>query len=74
MRLARIDPVQDGHCDQEDFAHFQRCHTGEDGEPPPAGCNDADLDDDGDVETDDFDQFNPCRSGASVPFNVNCVP
>ncbi len=56
----------DGDVDLVDFAHLQRCFSG-DGNPYGAGCTDADLNEDGSIGSSDLSMFLPCLSGANVP-------
>jgi plastocyanin len=69
---SRADFDQDGDVDQDDFAHFQRCYTG-DGVPlTDPDCAGADLEGDGDVDLNDFNIFFTCISGANVPADPAC--
>jgi hypothetical protein len=74
------DPSMDGDCDgdvdQDDFAKFQRCYSG-DGTNYPAGLNCVCFDKgsdspDGDIDSLDFDAFQICASGPNVPADVCC--
>jgi hypothetical protein len=52
--------------DQADFGHFQNC-LGDMGAPYVAGCRDADLDENGAVDANDFAPFQQCWSGPNLP-------
>ena len=75
------DPFADVDCDndvdQDDFAAFQRCLTGEGG-PILAGCEDFDRpepgwpDGDGDVDNNDYQAFEACASGPTIPADKSC--
>jgi len=71
------DPVfdmdGDGDVDQEDFAVFQLCYTGD----QPGGtltftCRCLDYSRDGDVDGQDFADFVACASGPGVLANKDC--
>ncbi|UCD28926.1 MAG: hypothetical protein JSV03_00120, partial [Planctomycetota bacterium] len=81
------DPSMDGDCDgdvdQDDFAIFQTCYSGN-GNPHPSdpdNCRCFDRgsdapDGDGDIDSFDFDAFQGCSNGPNVPadccFGVGC--
>jgi hypothetical protein len=58
--------------DQDDFAFFQRCMSGDFNAHPP-GCEHADLDGDGDVDDTDFNLFFNCMSGPGIIGNPDCL-
>ncbi len=64
----------DGDVDQVDFAHLQRCFTGEDVLLADPGCQDALLDADGDIDGDDWTVFQGCISGSMIPADPACAP
>ncbi len=64
-------PLRD--VDADNLAHIQWCVTGPQAGPPTTGCQDADLDGDGDVDQADFGIFQRCLSGARVPTDPNCA-
>jgi hypothetical protein len=71
------DADGDGDVDQDDFAKFQICFTGDaTGDPlgtyPPQNCECFDTDGDGDVDGTDFTAFQNCASGPGIPADVNC--
>ena len=68
------DLDRDEDVDQEDFAMFQLCITGEDQGPPAVGCQVADFDDDGDVDEFDLDLFEACAKGPNVRADIDCMP
>jgi len=45
---------------------FQACLSGS-AHPYEAGCEEADLDSDGDVDENDFNVFQNCMGGANQP-------
>lgn len=51
-----------GLVDAADLMHFESCHTGPSVGPPAAGCEEADLDGDGDVDGRDFGKLQRCLS------------
>ena len=59
MSLVPGDFNEDGLVGLVDFVFFARCFRGPISPPPanPPGCENADLDMDGDVDLDDFDIF-----------------
>ncbi len=63
--LSRLDFDSDRDVDQADFAHVQKCFSG-DGFQYDAGCSDADANADGDVDSSDFNTFLPCLLGANI--------
>jgi len=64
------DADGDGDVDQDDFARFQICFTGNSGDPlgtyPPQNCECFDTDGDGDVDGADFTAFQNCASGPGI--------
>jgi len=64
--FVRADFDHDGDVDQNDFAWFQNCLSG-DGHPLSPGCEACDLDGDGDVDGNDFVIFAACMAGANQP-------
>jgi hypothetical protein len=71
--LSPSDFDGDGDVDQEDFGHFQVCHTSSGNTQTDPNCLDADVDGDGDVDPDDFTVFNDCLSGANIPADPSCT-
>ncbi|UCD30096.1 MAG: hypothetical protein JSV03_06385, partial [Planctomycetota bacterium] len=71
------DADGDGDVDQDDFAEFQQCFTGDEG-GIPAGCecfNRDDFEDTiKDIDIDDYAQFQNCATGPSVPFEAGNPP
>jgi hypothetical protein len=63
----------DGDCDQEDFAHVQRCASGPGIAQSDPMCSDALLDGDNDVDGDDVSLLNDCRTGPGQPLPAGCV-
>jgi hypothetical protein len=71
------DADGDGDVDQDDFARFQICFTGDaTGDPlgtfPPQNCECFDTDGDGDVDGADFTAFQACASGPGIPADATC--
>lgn len=62
---------KDGDVDMVDFSHLQQCY-GPSGVSPPAGCEDARLDNDIDVDYLDLPIFIGCMSGANIPADPAC--
>ncbi|MHC4442440.1 MAG: cellulase family glycosylhydrolase [Planctomycetota bacterium] len=56
----------DDDVDHEDFGHFQACLSGT-GNPPEAGCENANLEGDNDVDLDDFNLFQARMGGPNNP-------
>jgi len=54
----------DLHVDAIDLNYFRSCLAGQ-GVPPDAGCESADLDEDGDVDQTDFGLFQRCITGSA---------
>lgn len=63
---------EDNDVDLDDFAHFQRCLTGDGVTQVDADCRDARLDTDDDVDALDLDLFLSCISGSGLPAAVPC--
>ncbi len=61
--LSTRDFDRDTDVDLSDFAHLQRCFSGE-AVLYAGGCSEADLDSDLDVDAADFTAFLPCMNGA----------
>ena len=59
--------------DQEDFGHLQACYTGVGVDQNDPDCQWARLDDDRDVDLDDFGIFQGCMSGPNVPADPDCA-
>lgn len=70
--LVRPDFDGDGDVDMEDFGHLQICLTGLPVMPVMAGCEDALLDDDGDIDGDDKARFLNCFSGPNQTPESDC--
>ena len=67
------DYDSDGDVDQDDFAVFQGCITGDGGTAAPGLCGAyADLSCDNDVDQEDLSYFEACASGPDVPFDPGC--
>jgi hypothetical protein len=71
------DADGDGDVDQDDFARFQMCFTGDAtgdtlGTYPPQNCACFDTDGDGDVDGTDFTAFQDCASGPGIPADTTC--
>ncbi|MHC4674095.1 MAG: hypothetical protein ACYTBZ_16545, partial [Planctomycetota bacterium] len=56
----------DGDVDHEDFGYFQACLSGT-GNPPEAGCENANLEGDNDVDLEDFNLFQARMGGPNNP-------
>ena len=71
------DKNGDGDVDQDDFAAFQLCYSGN-GIPAPDGCECFDRDKDNDVDSNDLTAFSNCGTGPSVSWSLvltpNCSP
>jgi hypothetical protein len=69
-------PAPDFECDTDvdgdDLEFFRSCATGPAMGPPAAGCERADLDNDGDVDQVDFAVVQRCLSGADVRADPDC--
>jgi hypothetical protein len=71
-------PEGDGDVDQEDFAIFQMCFTGDGGiiplDPEYCACFDVEGIDgpDGDIDERDFTRFQQCASGPAVLADDTC--
>lgn len=65
-RVQCADFDLDNDVDQDDFAVFQRCLSGNAAAYPP-GCAPADLSADGDVDQEDLRLFKPCLAGPDQP-------
>jgi hypothetical protein len=57
-----------------DFALLQRCYTGADVAQTETPCLPARLDEDADVDADDFTYFENCLSGPAIPADPDCDP
>jgi hypothetical protein len=73
------DADNDGDADQDDFALFQKCYTGDGAGPPTPECKCFDqvgtglgTPPDDDVDSDDFQAFEICASGPNVPHDPAC--
>jgi hypothetical protein len=68
------DIDEDTDVDQDDFAAFQLCYTGDEftGELTEA-CRCLDIDFDGDIGRTDWIAFEICASGPEVPADPTCV-
>jgi hypothetical protein len=64
----------DGDVDLRDYGHLQTCYTGQGNAQKATECLDARLDEDEDVDPDDFSIFQGCMTAADVPANPNCEP
>jgi len=62
----------DNDVDLSDFGHFQVCYS-EDAGDIEAGCENADLDENGTVELLDFNIFANCMSGSNIPPTPGCA-
>ncbi len=72
VETVRPDFDGDEDVDMLDFAHFQRCITGEGNPQTDLDCLDARLDADDDVDADDFAYFDACRSGPAIIADPAC--
>jgi len=72
--FADVDPATDGDgdVDQDDFAKFQVCYTGDGSFTLPEECECFDRDDNSNVNDADFSAFKACVSGPGVPADTNC--
>ncbi len=61
----------DDDVDQADFGHLQTCFTAG-AEPPVSGCENADLDGNGHVDSEDLNAFIECMGGAGAPPGQTC--
>ncbi len=69
------DPDDDGDVDQDDFAQFQACYSGDVNYPTePAACANFDYVEDGKVNADDFAAFTACATGPGIPVNTSTAP
>ncbi len=65
------DADQDGDVDQDDFAQFQACYSGDyDYTTPPENCICFDPDESGKIDADDFAAFTSCATGPGIPVTV----
>ncbi|MHC4445198.1 MAG: hypothetical protein ACYTA5_21580, partial [Planctomycetota bacterium] len=61
------EPEGDGDVDQDDFAEFQACYTGDGIFALSDLCDCFDRDNDDDVDTADYGEFQKCASGPNIP-------
>jgi hypothetical protein len=73
VRRLGADFDHDGDVDQDDYAHFQRCLTGEGVPQNDPACLNARMDNDTDVDAADFEIFYKCMSGPNVPASPECL-
>ncbi|MHC4673947.1 MAG: hypothetical protein ACYTF1_09400 [Planctomycetota bacterium] len=68
-KIPFADADGDGDVDQDDFAIFQQCYSGEGNAYPatPEYCQCFNRDADTDVDTVDFGEFQNCASGPNIP-------
>jgi len=68
------DTDDDGDVDQDDFAKWQICYTGDQNPINAAECNCFDRDNDNDVDGTDLDAFEACAgtSGPGIPADSAC--
>ncbi|GMV95651.1 MAG: hypothetical protein AMXMBFR83_00230 [Phycisphaerae bacterium] len=76
--MGRIPPelTGDDKIDSNDLILWSNCVTGPNipmENPDDPVCDKADVDNDGDVDGDDFGYFQRCFAGAFTPFNPQCV-
>lgn len=71
--LPRADYNGDCHVDGADLEHLILCGTGADVPLKNPDCAEADLDFDGDVDSDDFAIFQRCWSGPDLPADPGCA-
>lgn len=69
----QADYDHDGDVDQEDFAHFQICLSGNNVAQDLQACQDAKFDTDDDVDDQDFGVFRDCMGGADVYADPQCA-
>jgi hypothetical protein len=69
----RFDFDADADVDQDDFGELQICFSEPAAPAIPPECLFADTNNDGLVDESDFDLFQRCMSGASVPIDVDCT-
>ncbi|UCD30097.1 MAG: hypothetical protein JSV03_06390 [Planctomycetota bacterium] len=71
------DVDNDDDVDQDDFAEFQQCFTGDEG-GVPAGCEcfnrDNTADTNQDIDLDDYDHFQNCATGPAILLDINNLP
>ena len=67
------DHNRDGDVDQADLDHLEACASGAAIRQPEPNCADARLDEDEDVDQDDFGVFQRCYSGENVPADPDCA-
>ncbi len=70
-QLVTYDFDGDRDTDLSDFGHLQACFTGG-GQPIAGGCEDADLDDDGLIGSQDTARFLGCLSGPGIEADPAC--
>jgi len=67
--LEKMDFDMDRDVDSIDFAHMQRCITGNNQGPPGLGCCLTDIDDDEGVDADDLFFFRHSAKRPTIPIN-----
>jgi len=65
-------PDGDGDVDQDDFAVFQACYTGDGTFDLSSMCACFDRDNDDDVDSSDYGQFENCASGPAIAADPTC--
>lgn len=71
----RADADSDGDVDQDDFAKFQTCYSGDEGYPAePENCYCFDFVGNGKIDADDFAAFAACATGPGIPVTLANAP
>ncbi len=69
------DADADGDVDQDDFAQFQACYSGEEDYPSsPENCACFDADDSGKINAIDFATFTDCATGPGIVVTPTLAP
>ncbi len=69
------DADKDGDVDQDDFAQFQACYSGDSNYPTePGNCNCFDADGGGKIDAADFEAFTACATGPGIPVTLATAP
>jgi len=70
---APVDYDYDGDVDLSDFGYFQACISGDSIRQTDPNCQDAKLNNDYHVDSQDLAIFLSCMSGSGVPADPNCA-